>query len=163
MGKAGVALGIIAILLGAGGLIFGFVVWNNQTAVQTNIWYQYDKDQFVGTHITYLPIPNMTISFTTGTISSIYMLFTCRASIIPSSGMSYLKFNFRIDGVFQSAPTTQVGTNKGNSTADFYSVTLQKFIEEFPAGAHNVTVILYSVGNSNSVYECTLYIQSFAA
>ena len=57
MGKAGSILGIIAILLGAGGFGFGFITWNTQNSMQTNltaqdIWSQYDKDFLIFSDIT---------------------------------------------------------------------------------------------------------------
>jgi len=69
MGKGGSILGIIGILLGAGGLGFGFIAWNNQITMQANlavqdIWYQYDQNTFiVNPPFTYLHIPNMSIVF----------------------------------------------------------------------------------------------------
>ena len=57
MGKGGSILGIIALLLGAGGLGFGFITWNTQNSMQTNltaqdIWSQYDKDFLIFSDIT---------------------------------------------------------------------------------------------------------------
>ena len=54
MGKAGPVLGIIGMLLGAGGLGFAFVVWNDQNAIESeineltvqNIWHLYYEDTF---------------------------------------------------------------------------------------------------------------------
>lgn len=165
MGKGGAVLGFIGILLGAGGLIFAFMVWNNQTTTQasapTDIWFQYDRDSFDGVALTYLDIPNMTISFNLENPASIHILFTCTAIIQPNSGVSIIRINFRVDGVFQSYPTFRAGSNQGGSLVDFIPVTLQHVIEDFPAGTHNVTVVLYSNDSDNSVEECGLTIQAY--
>ena len=37
MGKGGVVLGLIGILIGAGGLVFGFIAWSSLNTIQTQI------------------------------------------------------------------------------------------------------------------------------
>lgn len=53
MGKSGPVLGLIGIILGAGGLGFGYIIWSGQATIKTNvtdtqnnlglrgIWYSY--------------------------------------------------------------------------------------------------------------------------
>jgi len=169
MGKGGSILGIIGILLGAGGLGFGFMTWNTQNSMQANltaqdIWSQYDADFFtVNPSHTYLQIPNMSIVFDIATTSSIYILFTCSAGVfsnpIDYSGVSFF---FSVDGIRLTEPWVHVGSYEGNSTLDYFSVAFQHFIPSFSSGTHNITVMVYSADTTNYVRLCSLTIQSLA-
>jgi len=170
MGKRGSILGIIGILLGAGGLGFGFIAWNNQNTMQANlnvpaIWYQYDGDFFTVNPIdTYLQIPNMSIVFDLASTASIHILFVCRAVILPNpTDYVGISLYFSVDGIRLPEPRVDVGSYEGSSTSDYYSVTLQHFIPSFSSGTHNISVMVYSEGTPNSVWYCSLTIQSFAA
>ncbi|MBY8988758.1 MAG: hypothetical protein KGD61_09910 [Candidatus Lokiarchaeota archaeon] len=169
MGKGGSILGLIGILLGAGGLGFGFLAWNSQNSMQANlaaqdIWYQYDGDFFLMNPIdTYLQIPNMSIVFDLATTASIHILFMCRAIINPiPTDYSGISFYFNIDGIRLTEPRADVGSYEGSSTVDYYSVALQHFIPSFSSGTHNISVMGYSESNPNSVWYCSLTIQSLA-
>ena len=169
MGKGGIILGLIGILLGAGGLGFGIMAWNNQNIMQANfsvpdIWYQYDGDSFQGNPIdTYLHIPNMSIVFDLATTASIHILFMCRAIIYPiPTDYSGMSFYFNIDGIRLTEPRADVGSYEGISTVDYYSVALQHFIPSFSSGTHNISVMVYSESNPNWVWYCSLTIQSLA-
>ena len=169
MGKGGSILGLIGILLGAGGLGFGFIAWNNQNTMQASlaaqdIWYQYDGDSFTMNPIdTLLQIPNMSIVFDLATIASIHILFVCRAVISPiPTDYSGISFYFSVDGIWLTEPRVDVGSYEGNSTSDYFSVALQHFIPSFSSGTHNITVMVYSESNPNSVRYCSLTIQSLA-
>ena len=126
MGKGGSILGIIGILLGAGGLGFGFMAWNTQNSMQAtlagqDIWYQYDGDSFnVNPIDTPLHIPNMSIVFDLATTASIHILFMCRAIVYPiPTDYSYMSFYFNIDGIRLTEPRADVGSNEGTSTVRF--------------------------------------------
>jgi len=169
MGKGGSILGIIGILLGAGGLGFGFIAWNNQTNMQASlavqdIWYQYDGDFFSVNPIdTLLQIPNMSIVFDLVTAASIHILFTCRAVISPiPTDYSGISFYFIVDGIWLTEPRQDVGSWEGSSTTDYFSVAFQHFIPSFSSGTHNITIMVYSESNPNSVRYCSLTIQSIA-
>ncbi len=169
MGKGGSILGIIGILLGAGGLGFGFIAWSTQNSMQANlaaqdIWFQYDGDFFYMTPIdTYLQIPNMSIAFDLATTASIHMLFVCRAIISPiPADYSGISFYFNIDGIRLTEPRADVGSYNGSFTYDYYSVALQHFIPSFSSGTHNITVMVYSKSFPNWVWYCSLTIQSIA-
>ncbi len=169
MGKGGSILGIIGILLGVGGLGFGFMAWNAQNNMQASlagqdIWYQYDGDLFTMNPIdTYLQIPNMSIVFDLASTASIRILFTCSAVIHPiPTDYSGISFYFIVDGIRLTEPRLDVGSYEGSSTTDFFSVAFQHFIPSFSSGAHNISVMVYSESNPNSVRYCSLTIQSLA-
>ena len=169
MGKGGSILGIIGILLGAGGLGFGFIAWSTQNSMQANlaaqnIWSQYDGDSFtVNPAYTYLHIPNMSIAFDLPATASIHILFTCSAVIFPAPSVSsVISFFFKVDGVQLTAPRVDVGSTDGGSIVDYFSIVFQHFIPSFSSGAHNISVMVFSGVTTNYVRYCSLTIQSVA-
>ncbi|NVM19759.1 MAG: hypothetical protein HWN80_18805 [Candidatus Lokiarchaeota archaeon] len=168
MGKGGSILGIIGILLGAGGLGFGFIAWNNQNTMQANltvqnIWYQYDGDLFdANPAYTYLHIPNMSIVFDLTTTASIHILFTCSVGVTADpTDFEGLSFYFSIDGIRLTQPRVDVGPYEGSSTVDYYSVALQHFIPSFSSGTHNISSMVFSEDDTHFLRFCSLTIQSF--
>ena len=164
MGKGAVVLGIIGILLGAGGLGFAFITWNNQNAIQTQLgavetWYRYYEDIYdVDTINTYLAIPNMSLSIDLSKTSSIHFLFTCLATTIGTTGRSDLTFYYYLDEtIFGYA---RVGTYNGTPTSYFHSVSLQYLIESWSVGTHNISVFVRSTVTVNYVQSCALTVQS---
>ena len=191
MGKGGTVLGLIGIILGAGGLGFGYFIWAGQATIEAtltnmqsdlndtqtglnatqtglndleaqSIWYQFDKDMFYGNpKNTFLPITNMSIIFELETNASIYILFTSRAGMQTSWTWTRTQFFFSIDEVLLQNPYAQVGTIQNTNQMVYYSVALQHYIPDFSAGTHNVTVIMRAEHENNFVSECALSIQSF--
>jgi len=171
MGKGGAVLGLIGILLGAGGLVFGFITWSSLNTIQTQIgdvenietWYTIDNTKFtVSPAATVLELTNLTISFELTSTASVYMSFTCRAEIIPSGTTSSVFFFFKVDGVnLDNILKTEVGSMNGGSTEDYFAVTLQYFIENMNAGSHNITVCVSSGTDVNKISDKMLFVQSF--
>jgi hypothetical protein len=104
MAKSGAILGILGILLGIGGLGFGFVNWMNQPTIPYEPhWYSYhDLEFFPSPAMVYHPIPSISIIFTLETSMSLHLLFTCSARCFPD-GVSFsdLFFYFMINDVRQ--------------------------------------------------------------
>ncbi|MFX0000346.1 MAG: hypothetical protein ACFE9Q_09310 [Candidatus Hodarchaeota archaeon] len=171
MGKGGAILGLIGILLGAGGLGFAFIIWNTQNNIQSQMiglepqetWYRYYGAIYDVTTInTYLTIPNMSLTIDLKTQASIYLLFTGVAYLEGSvSGRSDLIFNYYLDEIIISDPVARVGTFYGNNTYYYQSVSLQYFIEGWSAGPHNISMFVRSTVAINSIGYCTLIVQSF--
>ena len=168
MGKAGTVLGLIGILLGAGGLVFGFIAWSSlQTQVgngeNIDTWYTIDNTTFtVSPAVTVLELVNNTISFELTSTASVYMSFTCSAVIFPSGIISSIFFFFKVDGEYlDNVLKTEVGSNNGGSTEDYFSVHLQHFIENMNAGSHNITVCVSSGTDVNKISDKMLFVQSF--
>jgi len=169
MGKGGSILGIIGILLGAGGLGFGFIAWNTQNSMQASlaaqdIWSQYDGDFFtVDPAFAYLHIPNMSIVFDLTTTASIHILFTCSAVIYPEpTEYAGISFFFSVDGIRLLEPQVDIGSYEGSSTIDYFPVVFQHFIPSFSSGTHNISVMVFSAETTHSVRYCSLTIQSVA-
>ena len=171
MGKGGAVLGIIGILLGAGGLGFGFIVWNNQNALQSqlvglapqNIWHRYYEDIFdVDLINTYMTIPNVSISIDLTEKASILLSFTCKATTEGTIlGRSDIIIYYYIDEVIISNPNARVGTFYGNFSFYFHSVSLDYFSEGWSVGTHNISMFARSTVDTNSLQNCHLTIQSF--
>ena len=168
MGKAGTAIGIIGMLLGAGGLGFAFVVWNGQNAIVSdinelrNIWARYYEDIFdVDIINTYIPIPNMSLSINLASKASILLSFTCRAGISGNLGRSDVIIYYYIDEVIISNPSARVGGFAGNYSTYFHSVSLDYFSEGWSAGIHNISMFVRSTVDTNYLQYCHLTIQSF--
>lgn len=126
MGKSGAVLGLIGILLGAGGLGFAFIVWNNQNTIESqltglapqDVWFLYYEDTFdVDSNPMYITIPNMSISIDLTTQTSIYLLFTCTALITGNLGRSDVTIYFYIDEIIISNPHARVGGYAGNHSS----------------------------------------------
>jgi hypothetical protein len=167
MGKGSSILGIIAILLGAGGLGFGFITWNTQNSMQANltthdIWFQYDEDTFtVNPAYAYLHIPNMSIVIDLTTPASFHILFTCSAVVYPEPAeFAGISFFFSVDGVRLLEPHMDVGPYEGTSTIEYSSVALQHFLPGVSPGTYNISVMVYSAETINFIRLCSLKVQS---
>jgi hypothetical protein len=172
MGKGGTILGLIGILIGAGGLAIGFIAWSSMTAIQTelnnydsihNTFYTNNSGPYTVTPaFTVLEIPNLNITFELSTPASIYLSFACYAEITPSGGTSSVFFFFNIDGVDILSTISRVGSFQGGSTDDYFSVNLQLVIENMAMGSHNVSVSVSTEATVNVLSYMTLYIRTFS-
>ncbi|MHA2095769.1 MAG: hypothetical protein ACW98F_14205 [Candidatus Hodarchaeales archaeon] len=173
MAKSRAIFFLIGMLIGGGFLIFGYISWTSMDGLETKLdnlsvnsaWYSGTISSFTVTPaFTLLEIPDLIVSFTLESNSTIYLSFTCQATIFSSSGMSRAWFYFKIDGEVNYDPLIMVGIDDGGSTADHFSVKLQKFIENMDTGNHNVTIALSSGNPVNPPYvkDASIFVQSFA-
>ena len=168
MGKGGVILGIIGILIGAGGLVFGFIAWNSVNSLQTNqigtdVWYTENDGPFTVTPAyTVIELSVINITFELDSVSSIYLSFACRATVYPILGYSSIFFFFILDGVNIDHPASRVGNYQGGSTRDYFSVSLQHFIEDLAIGNHNVTLGVSTEYAGGILTDMTLFMQSYS-
>jgi hypothetical protein len=168
MEKGGVVLGLIGILIGAGGFVFGVIAWSSLNTIQTQIdnvnnietWYNSDNTTFaVSPSATVLELTNLTISFELTSTASVYMSFTCMAEIQPLGGTSAVFFLFKVDGVLLTSPAIYVGTVNAGTTVEFFSVNLQHNLENMNSGIHTITPQVSSNTNVNSITEMALFVQ----
>jgi hypothetical protein len=172
MGKGGAILGLIGILIGAGGFAMGFIAWSSMTTMQTELdsfenfnnalYTKNDGPYTVTPATTVLEIPNLNITFELSSNASAYLSFTCHAEITTSPVYSSVWFFFNVDGVDLSSPKNRVGNNQGGSTTDYFSVNLDHLIENMAVGSHNVSIKVSSESTANVLTYMTLYIQTFA-
>ncbi|MHA2283424.1 MAG: hypothetical protein ACXAC5_21500 [Promethearchaeota archaeon] len=164
MGKGGALLGIIGILLGAGGIGFGVINWMNQPVIPHEPqWYSYHDSNFAPTpEAVYFPIPNISIVFELGRPMSLHLLFTCSARCHGNSTtFSDLFFYFMINDVRQiDMPWARVGSFESNTNYEYYTVSLQHYIEIVPPGVYNITVVVLTEQVGNFIRESSLWIRS---
>ncbi|MFW9823760.1 MAG: hypothetical protein ACFFE4_12530 [Candidatus Thorarchaeota archaeon] len=164
MGKGGVILGILGILLGAGGIGFGVLNWMNQPVGMVEPqWYSYSNDIFTPTPAAvYLPIPNISIVFELGKPMSLHLLFTCSARCLgDAASFSDFIFYFMINGIRQTdMPWARVGSYQSNTNYEYYTVSLQHYIDAMPPDVYNITVVVLSERVGNFVRESSLWIRS---
>jgi hypothetical protein len=166
MGKGGVVLGIIGILIGAGGVGYGFFIWINQNNLQRtldsyNIWHSSYQNVFTPPELEYVVIPNISIILEINSPVFLHLLFTSSARIIPTSGFSDILFYFMLDGVRWQNPFTRVGSYQGTATYQYHSVILQHFLNEVTPGVYNFTISVISEYAANFIRESEFTIQSF--
>ncbi|MFX1467310.1 MAG: hypothetical protein ACFFB8_01500 [Promethearchaeota archaeon] len=169
----GSALGIIALLIGIGGLGFGiysyFTVNQDIHIIKTdsNIHHTYFDNRTAtytspGEDIWY-EIANISITFQVEPGESVYFLFTCRAVLsTPTGGNFFMSFQLKIDGVAIIPSGTTVGLVAPTDTGYSYSVTLQYADSSLTAGPHNVIVITYRTCDGY-MDNCFLLVQTFIA
>ncbi|MHA2183107.1 MAG: hypothetical protein ACXAAH_16940 [Promethearchaeota archaeon] len=167
MGKGGALLGILGILLGVGGLGFGLINWMNTPVIlHEPHWYSYNDTEFYPSPaLEYKPITNISIVFELGRPMSLYLFFTCSARCHGnSSTYSDLLFYFMINDVRRTdMPWTRVGSYESNTNYEYYSVSLQHYLELMPAGAYNITVVVLTEQLGNFIRESSLWIRSSIA
>ena len=174
MGKGGIVLGLIGIILGAGGIGFGYFIWTGQADIKTDltdtqdnlalryIWYSYDTSIYYPPYLDYGVIPNISIVIDLDAPVSLHLLFVSAAICYPDPGtFRDMIFYFMIDGVRLTSPRTRVGLYEGFSTYQYASVTLQHFIPIMTPGVYNFTVVVLSEYAANYIKESTFSINSF--
>ncbi|MFX1263402.1 MAG: hypothetical protein ACFFAZ_15080 [Promethearchaeota archaeon] len=177
MSKAGVALAIIGIIIGASGFWYGYTAWSGQAEIQarlTNVedqlnsqspqgfWYSSNEAIFTPTDLTYEVVPNMTISLEIGAPVSLYLSFTSSARTLPNPAtFADILFYFMVDGVRLTNPFTRVGPYEGQDTYDYHSVSLTHVIDEAAPGVHDFTIVVFSEMAGNFIRASTFVIISF--
>ncbi|MHA2087047.1 MAG: hypothetical protein ACW972_02145 [Promethearchaeota archaeon] len=58
-------------------------------------------------------------------------------------------------------PWTRVGSYESNTNYEYYSVSLQHYIEIMPPGVYNITVVVLTEQVGNFIRESSLFIQTF--
>jgi hypothetical protein len=165
MAKSGAVLGILGILLGIGGIGFGVVNWMNQPTIPNEPhWYSYNDTEFYPNPIlTYFPITNISIIVDLGSPMALHLLFTCSARCFADPvSFSDLWFYFMVNDVQQiNWPWARVGSHEGTSDSDYYSVSLQHYIDLITPGIYNFTVVVMTEGVGNFIRQSSFWIKSY--
>jgi len=172
--KGGIVLGIIGMLLGAGGIGFGFLAWSNQTVIQASltdaqnqltaqkVWSISYKNLYYPPYLVYEPMPNMSLIIDLAVPVSLLLLFTSSARIFPDPlSFSDILFHFMLDSVQMPDSWTRVGSHEGTDTSDYYSVVMQHFIQIMPPGIYNFSIDIVSEDSANFIRESTFTIFSY--
>ncbi len=171
MGKSsGLALAIISLFIGAGGLgigvysylTFGERIVDLEDRSIKGIWYEESLEDWSPTLTdTNETITNLTISFQVKEGESVYFLFISRAIIYQYSFQSYLRFTFNIDGTILHAPFTVAGGYTVDETFLYIPVALQYSTDTLAAGNHTVSVIGLKSYVSNFIRQSTFLVQTY--
>jgi hypothetical protein len=157
----GTALGIIALILGASGLMIG-VFTLLETSEQT-AWYSssttsiYSNPPYI-----WQSIPNLTITFDLNANEKVYFSYLGSATAHAIGSSSFIQVNIVIDGILFTNTSMSVATN---STSDFIvaPISLQYFTDTLSAGRHNVTIEVVGSYAGNYIGSHSLFVQKFPA
>lgn len=156
MAKSGAILGIIGILLGAGGLAFGVISWFSVQQVPVkNTWYDYIE--YDGLSSIVEPIDGLSISMTIDAGQILYVSFT---GTLRCDGM-FNEFYIQIDGI--STTGYDKVTRASVAGYEYFPLSIQYFNASVAAGAHIITVLSDNDDSGSAVYDCALYVQTLTA
>jgi len=162
MSKGSAALGVIALILAAGGLGLGGLAWIETQAVSFSnpiSWFKYNGTAFYISPVgTYLTFDGLTIEFELGPDESVYFSFSSKAHVEAVAGWSRISVYFRVDGFMELTPSAQVGMYNGGFT-NHYSVHLQDVRNDLLPGVHTVTVVIRGTYSANYIWESSLIVQ----
>ena len=171
MGKAGTILGLIGLILGAGGIGLGSFAWLTVSNLENQLvnldvkttWYKENDTTFSCVpSYTYLTFSGLTIEFELGANELVYFSFTAWARITHIvSDWSLLYVYFRVDGIIDNSRYIRVGTYDGDLYDDF-SISLQDVREDLPIGVHNVTIAIYGSSTGNYISDSSLFVQKLS-
>jgi hypothetical protein len=153
MGKgSGIALGVIALLLGAAGLGFGLINWLNIGQPSQNQWYDYvDVD---GLSSTRSPINGLSVSSSVQSGQKLYVSFT---GTLRCDG-TYAEFFIYIDNLI--TPGHAEITREGVAGYYFFSVAMQHVNDTLTSGTHTVTVWAITDDPGTQISDCVLFVQA---
>lgn len=172
MGKGSTALGLIGLILAAGGLGLGTLAWISLSRVESQVsnlteetnWYKYNGTTFnTDPTFTYLTFSGLTIEFELGQNESVYFSFTAWAHIEARAGeWSRILAYFRVDGIMESEPSAEVGYYNGDFTIQFM-IFFQDLRYDLSPGIHSVTIVIYGDSTANYIWKSSLFVQRFPA
>lgn len=162
MGKGGIILGIIGLLIGASGLGFGVINFMNQP---TNYYSYYDLEYYPSPILEYRAITNIAIVLTVGNPISLHLLFTCSARCFGDAGsFSDLFFYFMINNIRQDdMPWARTGSYQSSTDSEYTTVSLQHYFTVATPGIYNITVVVLTERAGNFIRESSLWIQTYPA
>ncbi len=179
MGKAIGVVAVLALLVGAAGLGFGYYTLNkvnstdpiltmyllDQTILKKgiiNTWYNFvEIDHAIGVTETWLTINYLTIDFNVNPGESVIFTFTGRCVLDPSmTVLTYMRFQFVLDGQRLDHPTTEIRGWSENGQDISFSVSLQT-ARSISSGKHSITIAMRSDRVNNYIDEFSLLVQTY--
>jgi len=165
MGKGGAILGLLGLLLGAGGLGLGVINFMNQLIIyHPRVFYSYHDAEFYPSPVlTYEPITNLSIVFDIGDPVSLHLLFTCSTRFFGDiTTYSDMFFYFMINDVRQTnMPWARTGGHESSSDSDYTTVALQYYFTVNAPGTYNITVVALTEKAGNFIREFSFWIQAY--
>ena len=165
MGKGNTVLGLITLILAAGGLGLGGLAWIETQSEDVSIptsWFKYNTTSFYADPVGwYVHFEGLTIEFELGPGEAVYFSFSCQAHVEVTTGWSRISVFFRVDDLTSLTPSTQVGMYNGGFT-NHYSVNLQYIRDDLLPGVHNVTPVITSSYSGNYIKYSSLFVQTIS-
>ncbi|MCK4380797.1 MAG: hypothetical protein KAW51_06615 [Candidatus Lokiarchaeota archaeon] len=165
-GKGGAVLGLIGILIGAGGLVFGYIAWsslttleNNNDAMQTRLDYLENQNAttsekpkiYVATYDdrVYLDfdsfklIPQLNVTYNTTAGDSVLIEYSCQIMLDPYSGTTTINIYFELDEGYASSYIDLRATDYEDYQNVYSSGIMRHNIQNSTAGEHMVQILTY--------------------
>jgi len=167
MGRGGTVLGLIGLILGAGGLGLGGFAWLSVSNLENQVknyceqttWYRENGTTFVcNPPHTYLTFSGLTIEFELGLNESVYFSFMAWSHTEQVAGWSLIRVYFRVDGILDTNQYAEVGTYNGDEIVNFM-IPLQDVRQDLSIGVHTVTVVVYGTYAGNYISRSSLFVQ----
>ena len=155
-------LAVLALLVGVSALGLGAYQLLFATPTDTksgikNTWYSFDKtSHYAGQAPLDIAIDSLLINFTVKSGESVYFHFNTMLHV--SQGERFI-FNFVLDNVILGgSPYPNWTIERTNNTLP---ISLQLSLDTVSAGAHNVTIGIYSRDATNYISSSTLLVQTY--
>jgi len=159
MGKGGAVLGVIALILGAGGLGFGLITWIEQGKI--DFWYDCKEDIYTPPALVYVTVPDLYVIVRLDASATVHLLFTTSTRILPDPiSFADMFFYFWIDGVRLTNPFTRAGPYQGDATYQYYPVALQ-YSQTLSKGTHNISIVVISETAGNFMRSSSLAVTRY--
>jgi len=165
MGKGGVILGIIALLIGGGGLGLAVLNWSElgsleipeiPTTPEKDFWYSYKEAIYTPPDLNYVTVPDLFVIVELSNMTTLHLLFTTSTRILPDPvSFADMIFYFWIDGTRLLNPFTRAGPYEGTATYQYIPVALQ-FVLEMSTGTHNISISVFSETAGNLMRDSVL-------
>ena len=171
MGVERPTLPILGIILAVSGIVLSAFTFTTVSRIDSqvtnyfaqNSWYRYNETTFNTDPIySYLTLPGLMVEFELEQGESVYFSFSSSAHLEANpTSWSRIYVYFRVDGLFQSDPTAEVGMYQETVTHHF-SIHLQAVRDDLSAGVHNVTVVIYGDSTGNYIWKSSLFVHKIA-
>ncbi|MHA1131043.1 MAG: hypothetical protein ACTSQI_00915 [Candidatus Helarchaeota archaeon] len=164
-----IILTIISLIIGASGLGFAiYAIFSTSTPLSsggiTNSWYDYyETPTYTSPTGTYIDVSNIFIEFEVSSGESIYFLMSAVVLLRNNDfNVGIVRVWFSIDGERLTQPYSHVECLINNTGSDlhYFPITLQFFNTTFPAGPHNVSLIISGNYILNALEQVTLLVQT---
>ena len=166
MGKGSTILGLIGLILGAGGIGLGGIAWLSLSRIENKVISFDNQTTWYKENITnYRAIPasafsGLAIEFELRPNESVFFSFNARAHVESSLiGWSFIRIYFSVDGFADTTQHAEVGVYIGDFTA--FMISLQDVRHNLSPGVHSVTVYIIGSSAANYIHESTLFVRNF--
>ncbi|MFX0057945.1 MAG: hypothetical protein ACFE85_16185 [Candidatus Hodarchaeota archaeon] len=159
MGRGGLILGLIALLLGASGLGIGLITWIDQG--KTDFWYDYKGVEYYPPAYNYYTVPDLYVIVELNAPATVHIIFSTSTRILPDPGsFADILFYFWINEERLLNPYTRAGPYQGDATYQYYPVILQHSLT-LSAGTHNISIVVFSETPGNLIRQSAIAVTRY--